>query len=306
MSEPLRLRAPAKVNWTLEVLARRSDGYHELRTILQTIALSDWVTLTPADELSLEFIGEPSSLAGEAPEVNLAYRAADLLRHAVKRPPRGPASRAPGVRIELEKRIPVAAGLGGGSSDAAAVLRGLRQLWRLKASDHDLASLAAEVGADVPFFLRGGAALGSGRGEELSFLPDAAPRRLVFAWLEPSRPLEKTALAYSQVRPPHYSDGSRTNRLAERLRSGHPIGEGDLWNVFEQVLPQVHVESSRAFEQAARLGVPHLAGSGPAFYFLLDGDQPAQPLLDGLAALGLRTMETTTLPAAEAVTVETV
>ena len=138
----LRLRAPAKLNWTLEVLGDRPDGYHEVRTVLQTVALSDWVTLTPAAGLSLRLQGEAGPLTGEPLDANLAYRAAVLLREE--------AGSRDGARIELEKGVPVAAGLGGGSSDAAAVLRGLRRLWDLSLSDAELATLGARLGADAP------------------------------------------------------------------------------------------------------------------------------------------------------------
>ncbi|OGO52155.1 MAG: 4-(cytidine 5'-diphospho)-2-C-methyl-D-erythritol kinase, partial [Chloroflexi bacterium RBG_16_68_14] len=203
----LRVRAPAKVNWTLEVLGRRPDGYHEVRTALQTIALSDWVTLTPADGLSLALSGEAGPLASEPLEANLAYRAAERLRGEL-------GGHARGVRIAIEKHVPVAAGLGGGSSDAAAVLRGLRRLWQLDIPDDELATLAAELGADVPFFLRGGAALASGRGEVLETLPDA-PLRWVFIMFPLHTPApDKTARMYAALRPEHYTDGSRTEGLA--------------------------------------------------------------------------------------------
>ena len=292
----LRLRAPAKLNWTLEVLGARLDGYHEVRTVLQTLALSDWLTLTPAAGLSLTLHGEAGPLAGEPPDANLAYRAAALLREQT--------GNRDGARIALEKGVPVAAGLGGGSSDAAAVVRGLCRLWKLSISDDELASLAAGLGADVPFFLRGGAALASGRGDAVTPLPDRPPQRLVIAW--PARPpaTDKTARMYAALRPEHYTDGSRTERVRARLRAGEAVADDDLCNVFGEVLPVVDPDAARAFEAARGLGRPHLAGSGPAFFFLLEPEQAAGPLLAGLDRLGLRAMETHTLAAAEAVASE--
>ena len=296
----LRLRAPAKLNWTLEVLGDRPDGYHEVRTVLQTIALSDWVTisatLTPATGLSLTLQGEAGPLAGEPPDANLAYRAAVLLREE--------AGTRDGACIELEKGVPVAAGLGGGSSNAAAVLRGLRRLWDLSLSDDELASLGARLGADVPFFLRGGAALAAGRGDAVVPLPDGPPRRLVIAW--PARPAatDKTARMYAALHPEHHTDGARTERVAARLRAGEAVADEDLSNVFAEALAAVDPEAARAFESAADLGRPHLAGSGPAFFFLLEPKQAAAPVLDGLDRLGLRAIETHTLSAAEAVASE--
>ena len=294
----LRLRAPAKVNWTLEVLGKRPDGYHEVRTVIQTIALSDWVTLTPADELSLALGGEAGPLAGEPLEANLAYRAARALRERT-------GYRA-GTQIGLEKHVPVAAGLGGGSSDAAAVLRGLRRLWGLLISDGELTSLAAELGSDVPFFLRGGLALASGRGDVLEPLPDGPPQRLVLAWPRPRTMPDKTARMYAALRSEHYTDGSRADRLVSRLRAVEPVRDEDICNVFEGVLAEVDAEAGEIFQRAAALGFgrPHLCGSGPAFFFLPAPEQPAAPLLQALDGLGLLSIETGTLSAAEAVAVE--
>ena len=294
----LRLRAPGKLNWTLEALGKRPDGYHEVRTILQTVALSDWVTLTSADGLALELRGEAGSLAGEAIETNLAYRAAALLRERL--------SPAHGARIELEKHVPVGSGLGGDSSDAAAVLRGLRTLWRVDIGDEELASLASELGADVPFFLRGGTALATGRGDQLSPLPDVAMQRLVIAWPQRAAPPDKTARMYGALRSEHFTDGSDTERLVARLRTGAPATNDDLSNVFEDLLAAVDAAAAQTFEEVKALGLgrPHLAGSGPAVFFLLASDDPAGPLLRALDRLGLRAVETHTLPPADALACE--
>jgi 4-diphosphocytidyl-2-C-methyl-D-erythritol kinase len=294
----LKVHAPAKINWSLEVLGKGQDGYHEIRTLLQTIQISDRVTLTPADGLYLELTGDAEALAGELQETDLAHRAAARLRERC--------DAQDGVRIALEKRVPVAAGLGGGSSDGAAVLRGLRVLWELSIPDDALALLAAELGSDVRFFLRGGAALASGHGELLESLPDGPPRHIVLAWPRRRPKPDKTARMYAALRPAHYTDGSRTEQLSARLRAGDPIREEDLHNVFEAVLPEVDPEAADTFESAAGLGVgrPHLCGSGPAFFFLLDPRRPAEPLLTALVQLGLRTVETRTISAAEAVAAE--
>ena len=287
--------APAKVNLTLEVLGKRADGYHEVRTILQTIRLGDYVELRAANDLSLSVRGATRAFrraSREAPETNLAYRAAVLLREK--------AGVSAGAEIRLSKRIPVSAGLGGGSSDAAAVLRGLRMLWGLSISDEDLAAIAAELGSDVPFFLRGGTVLASGRGDELKPLPDGPPQRLVLAWPERAGPADKTARMYAALRPEHFTDGSRTERLAERLQAGEAVRDEDIYNVFEEVLADVDPEGQKLLKLAAGLAIgrPHLAGGGPALFFLLASEQPAEPLLLALDRLGLRATETATLPAA--------
>src|SRR5512145_2350061 len=151
----LVLSAAAKVNLTLEVLGKRPDGYHEIATVMQTVDLADRLTLEDAETLELD-----ASAAGVPTDgTNLALRAAMALRETV--------GITRGVRISLDKRIPVAAGLGGGSADAAAVLLGLNRLWGLRWPRARLEAIAVTLGMDVPFFLRGGGALATGRGEQL-------------------------------------------------------------------------------------------------------------------------------------------
>jgi len=153
------VRVPGKVNLYLEVGDRRDDGYHELTTVFHAVSLLDEVTVTTADMLSLELSGEGAeSLPTD--ERNLAWRAAEMLAEHV--------GRTPDVAISIEKTIPVAGGMAGGSADAAAVLVAMNALWELGVPRRDLHTLAAELGSDVPFALHGGTALGTGRGEELA------------------------------------------------------------------------------------------------------------------------------------------
>ena len=153
------VRVPGKINLYLAVGDRREDGYHELTTIFQAVSLLDEVTVRNADLLSLEMVGEG---AGKLPtdERNLAWQAAELMAEHV--------GRAPDVSIMIDKSIPVAGGMGGGSADAAAVLVAMNSLWELNVPRRDLRMLAARLGSDVPFALHGGTALGTGRGEELA------------------------------------------------------------------------------------------------------------------------------------------
>jgi 4-diphosphocytidyl-2-C-methyl-D-erythritol kinase len=154
----LRVRCPAKVNLHLEVLGRRADGYHELRTLFAAVGIWDELELTLAPRGCLALRVEPTNAVPVSAD-NLVLKAARALqRHA---------PRAGGARITLRKQIPVAGGMGGGSSDAAAALVGLAALWQLPDTFADLQPLAAALGADVPFFLLGGAAWGVGRGEEV-------------------------------------------------------------------------------------------------------------------------------------------
>ena len=159
-----RLTVPsfAKINWILEILGKRQDGFHELQTVYQTVDLSDEIVFELCSEpvIQLEVAGR--TVVGN--EANLLCRAASLLRKA--------AGIKAGVRIHLEKRIPIGAGLGGGSSNAAMALLALSRLWQCAVPLPSLLGLAAQLGSDVPFFLIGGTALGTGRGEKIEPLDD--------------------------------------------------------------------------------------------------------------------------------------
>ena len=259
-TQRVTVRAPAKINWTLDVLGKRPDGYHEIRSIMQTIDVNDTLVFEPADELTITVEGD-DGLIDTPREENLAFRAAELLR--------GRAGHRAGTHIRLAKGIPVAAGLGGGSSDAAATLRGLRALWEVDISDEALAELGARLGSDVPFFLRGGTALVSGRGEIIEPLPDAQAEEVEIA-PPPLRVLtDKTTRMYAALRQEHYTDGSHTEALADRIRRGEPVRDEDCFNVFEAVLAEVDPKAAAALEAARdSRGRPHLCGSGPAHFTL--------------------------------------
>jgi 4-diphosphocytidyl-2C-methyl-D-erythritol kinase len=155
----LTVPAPAKLNLGLEVLGRRADGYHDLATIFLTVSLFDELSVSSEAGTSLGLECRGTDLP---PQENLVWRAAEAMQQVA--PDRG-------ALLKLEKRIPVAAGLGGASSDAAATLLALRELWQADVTEDALAAMALELGSDVPFLLRGGCALGGGRGEELQQLP---------------------------------------------------------------------------------------------------------------------------------------
>jgi 4-diphosphocytidyl-2-C-methyl-D-erythritol kinase len=185
----LLVRCPAKVNLGLRVLAKRRDGYHEVATLYQAIDWWDELALEAAGGLVLS-VDDPAVPAGEE---NLVLRAARLLQARV------PRAGGCGASLALAKSIPAGAGLGGGSSDAAGALAGLNALWGLGLSSEALGELAAELGSDVPFFLVGGAALGTGRGEVVTPLPRSVVRGLVLGF--PGRPLP-TAEVYARLRAP--------------------------------------------------------------------------------------------------------
>ena len=289
----LRLTAPAKINWTLEVLGQRPDGFHEVKTILQTIDLYDRLELEPAPELTLKATGEGLP----PPQDNLTMRAARLLQERTRH--------SGGVRMRLTKSIPVAAGLGGGSSDAAAALRGLDRLWGLALPHERLVELAAEVGSDVPFFLHGGTALAEGRGERITPLPDA-PRTDILVVVPPLSIPHKTQRMYSLLSPEHYGDGAASDRFAAALRKGRPPEEGDLYDVFDspafQAFPELHA-CRQALRQAGASAV-HLAGSGPALFVLLRDEEQRERLARAAADGGAKAFAATTIVSSQALAVE--
>jgi len=179
------MRAPAKVNLYLDVGTVRPDGYHQVVTVLQSLSLHDTLSFFAADRL--EVICRPD--LGIAPEANLVYKAATTLSETV--------GVLPKVRIEIDKRIPHGAGLGGGSSDAAAALLGLARLWQIDVADPILLKVAKDLGSDVPFFLEGGAALFSGRGEKRE--ASVPTPHLDIALVKPSASIS-TASAYQALK----------------------------------------------------------------------------------------------------------
>ena len=216
----LRLRAPAKLNLYLRVLGKRPDGYHELETIFERIDLADTLTFEPAEALSLT-CSDPELSCGED---NLVLKAARLLQRE--------AGALKGARIHLEKRIPVAAGLGGGSSDAAATLEGLNRLWALQLPLQRLTDLAAALGSDVPFFLAPQPfAIGRGRGERCE--PLESPLQLTHVLVVPPERLS-TAEIYAGSQFPLTPSGRSLSMIAHALRNGslRELADG-LWNDLE-------------------------------------------------------------------------
>ncbi len=285
----LELIAPAKVNLTLEILGKRPDGYHEIASVMQTIDLADLVRLEHANEIALQVMGPAASGLPEDVSRNLAYRAALALRLEAGRPELG-------VRITLEKRIPAGMGLGGGSTDAAAVLRGLDRLWTLHMGAERLSRIAASLGSDVPFFLQGGTALSTGRGETLSTLPDVSPVELVL-FIADIEVEDKTRRMYTEISPLDYTDGFRTRELAERLRRGAVLDELDLRNVFDSHVGALARTIVRAMTMCLDGGLTVItAGSGPAFFGLACRDELPERLLSdierdcGVHAIAARTL----------------
>ena len=255
----LTIPAPAKINLGLEIRGRRDDGYHEIATIFQALDFGDTVHLAPAATIEGE-----SAVTGLDPAADLAFRAAHELQARV--------GTTRGVHIRIDKRIPVAAGLAGGSTDAAAVLLGLQRLWN--ADPTAVAETARRLGADVPFFLRPGTALGLARGDDLCLLPPAPSR-----WVLLARPHAEISArdAYTELRPAEWSGGDATLQHADAIRRGQfapNLLTNDLQAAAIRLVPDV-AEIIRALQSAGAESAL-LAGSGPTCFGLFPTQAAAQ------------------------------
>jgi 4-diphosphocytidyl-2-C-methyl-D-erythritol kinase len=281
------VRVPGKVNLYLAVGDRRDDGYHELTNVFHAVSLLDEVTVRNADVLSLEMSGEGvESLPAD--ERNLAWQAAELMAEHV--------GRAPDVAIFIEKSIPVAGGMAGGSADAAAVLVAMNTLWELGVPRRDLHSLAAQLGSDVPFALHGGTALGTGRGEELATVLARSTFHWVLAFADGglSTPavfseidrLRETAGA-GRDQPPRLED---PEPVLAALASGDPTELAPLLgNDLQPAALSLHPGLRRTLragtEAGALAGI--VSGSGPTCAFLCDSAAAAVDVGAQLAGAGV-------------------
>jgi len=277
----LTRHAYAKINLCLEIIGRREDNYHDITSVMQLVDLDDTLTFSPADELTLSC--DDPGLAAERGE-NLVLKAARLLREA--------GGVREGASIELHKRIPLAAGLGGGSSDAAATLSGLSELWGLKPAREDLLNIAILLGSDVPFFLGGPTALVEGRGERVTRVPSPPPGWAVLVCPQyDSR--DKTKRLYEGLVRSDMSEGIVTHRLIAALIAGEFPQSSLLFNAFERAASSVFDGLDRLRGTVTRAGGRdvHLSGSGPTLYTLYEArEQPlAHDLRERLDAAGLRT-----------------
>jgi 4-diphosphocytidyl-2-C-methyl-D-erythritol kinase len=254
----VRIPAYAKINLRLEILGRRADGYHELRTIFQSITLHDTLVLEAVSEpgIELRIVGN-NQLAGEPGKDNLVFRAIEELRREL--------GFQKGVRAVLTKRIPVGRGLGGGSSDAAGALIGLMRLANKRVEAARLAEIASSLGADVPYFLRGGRALGISRGDEIYPLPDIAQRPVLV--VSPHEIAVPTRDAYQWIveRLTKQSDATKLMRFCALCWSPQV---GALENDFEDVVFPRYSRLAATKRELLRQGAAgaSLAGSGSAVF----------------------------------------
>lgn len=270
MRTKVELEAPAKINLYLEVGPLRPDGFHSVRTVMQAVDLYDLL------EVEIEPSGEAIELEveGDAPGggENLCLKAAAAFTEAIRRPL--------GVNIKLTKRIPRAAGLGGGSSDAAAVLRALNHLTEQALGPAELMRMAASLGSDVPFFLVGGTAMGEGRGERVTALSQAPPLPVLLA--SPGGTLS-TAEVYG-----HFDEsGGGTPpaggpwELADRLPDGRVEEIGPLlFNSLEMPAVEIMPELGSLLEsaRAAGAGGVGLSGSGPTIFLIAGAEEEVEML----------------------------
>jgi 4-diphosphocytidyl-2-C-methyl-D-erythritol kinase len=255
----VRVPAFAKINLRLEILGKRPDGFHELRTIFQTVTLKDEVRLESTRKPGIELQVEGNeSLASEPVEKNLVYRAVEAVRRELGTPD--------GVRVALRKGIPAGRGLGGGSSDAAASILGCLRLLRKELPRDRLFEIAAALGADVPFFLEGGRALGIGKGEEIYPLPET-PRRHILI-VSPRSIHVPTPDAYHWLNAPQLTNHASDSKLYRFCALAWSLQGSPLLNDFEEAVFQQHPRLAQIKRDLLQNGATEalLAGSGSAVF----------------------------------------
>lgn len=274
MNQSLSLPSFAKINWSLRVLGKRPDNLHEIRTTLQTISLHDRLSFEVSE-------GREIALACSDPEIptddrNLVVRAAHALQDqfAVRQ----------GARIQLEKSIPAEAGLGGGSSNAAVALLAMARLWQIDADANDLITVAAGLGADVPFFFFGGSMLGSGTGTTLAAQPDSLPHHLIVV---APRASVSTRDAYEALHAPALTSdtsefilSSSQNKVV--LDDSQPWLHNDFANDFEAVIFDIYPEIGSAKDQLLAAGAKAalMSGSGSSVFGVFADQKSQQQALE--------------------------
>ena len=277
------IEAPAKINLTLEVLGKRPDGYHEIRSVIQTLQFGDSLQIYPTKNIFFK-----CDLPEWLPEKSLVTKAIKLLQETT--------GCTKGTTIRIAKRIPLMSGLGGDSSDAAAVLLGLNQLWDLRLTQNSLQEMTQKLGSDITFFLTGGTALMEDRGEKITPLPPVPHQWVILIFPRVPKLPDKTKRLYSMLRPCHYSDGTFTDKLMADLKSGQNFRALSLFNTFENVAFSRGEELTNYREHILKIGAPniHLAGSGPTLLILLEDKFQAEDLLERLKNQGMESVLTET------------
>ncbi|MBQ7567165.1 MAG: 4-(cytidine 5'-diphospho)-2-C-methyl-D-erythritol kinase [Oscillospiraceae bacterium] len=269
----ITLPAYAKLNLTLDILRKREDGYHDLQMVMQTIELHDDVTVTLTDGDGI--ICRCGDIPGD--ETNLAVRAARAFFAETGVAPCG-------LDIDIVKRIPAQAGMAGGSEDAAATLRALRKLLKPELPGDELERIAALVGSDVPYCVRGGTALAEGRGERLTSLRSAPPFYVVLC--KPDFDIS-TPMLFSRVKVSELWSRPDTSGMLEAMHRGDAGGVASrVKNVFETILPKEYAEVFAIKERLRRLGAEatSMTGSGPTVFGLYRDEAAARAAYVKLSA----------------------
>jgi 4-diphosphocytidyl-2-C-methyl-D-erythritol kinase len=284
------VRVPAKVNLQLAVGPIRPDGYHGVVTVYQAISLFDEVTVSPAEQAKIVVTGEDAALVPTGP-TNLASKAVTALARAIGRRGRGRNA----VLIEIRKRIPMAAGLAGGSADAAATLVACNELWRAGLSQKELSEVAAGLGSDVPFALIGGTAVGRGRGEQLTAALGAGTYPWALAFAADGLSTPEVYATCDRLRAAR-EDGQAawepelSGPLMTALRSGDPVAVGpQLVNDLQAAAITLRPELRRALTAGRENGAVGaiVSGSGPTCAFLAKGARQAKDLAVSLTGAGV-------------------
>jgi 4-diphosphocytidyl-2-C-methyl-D-erythritol kinase len=271
--ETITVKAPAKINLTLDVLHKRPDGYHEVEMVMTTIDLADHLHLTSVPRQN-DILLECTASFVPNDQRNLVYQAVQLLKNKfdIKH----------GVNIRIDKQIPVAAGLAGGSSDAAATIKGLNQLWQLNLSVQEMAELGAELGSDISFCVYGGTALASGRGEIIEPLPTPPPFWVVLA----KPPIGvSTGNVYSKLDVNKIDRHPDTAQMIRAIRQkDFPLMVASLGNVLEQVTLHEHAAVYQIKERMKRFGADGvlMSGSGPTVYGITQKESRVQRMYNAL------------------------
>ncbi len=255
--EQVHLKSRAKINLSLDVLKKRDDGYYEVEMVMQQINLYDNIYISKRDDGQIKIVTNCEYIPVDIS--NIAYKAADKLREVV--------GISKGVDIYIDKKIPVSAGLAGGSSNAAAVLKGLNKLWNLKLSKKELIIIGEDIGADVPFCILGGTALAEGKGEKLTVIKPAIQN----IWIVLARPpiSISTGEVYRQLDLSKITNRPNTAGLIDAIKRGNIYGISDnMGNVLETVTEEKHPiinEIKRKMMEYNCLG-SSMSGSGPTVF----------------------------------------
>ena len=283
MAEKIIETAYAKINLGLRILGKRDDGYHEVSMIMQSVGLSDEVIISEGEGIQISTNLEGLTCGKD----NLAYKAAALLAERY--------NITPNVHIVLNKKIFMAAGLAGGSSDAAAVLRGLNKYWNLNLYNDRLETLAAELGSDVPFCISGGSAIAKGRGEIILPLPDMPENYVVLA--KPKNLDVSTAWVYKNYNPQRVVNNPCIWQIAECITSGAKAMTPFMGNVLETVTipanPQIASIKMAMLKAGAYFSM--MSGSGPTVFAFAETKEIAENIVDALKDFNVETAITTTV-----------